>query len=704
MNKTMKRNVVVSAVLAIMLCVSLIAGATFALFTSESKVNIAVTSGKVEVVAEIDNVVATHPEKISVTEGPSNYVSGFFGGSASIHENTLTLDNMVAGDKVTFDIVITNYSSVAVKFRTISTKTGDDELINALNINAGSNTGWMQLAAAPRSGAVVNTMNCSVELPYTANVQEKSCAISFTVEAVQGNADVEIDNNTLYIATADELITFANSVNAYNRYAGKTVYLTADIDLAGTDFNGIGGMSTASFPGYAFNGTFDGQGHTIKNMTVANSIGNNSAVGFFGTLGNNAIVKNVNFENANVSGTHYAGVVAGYCANARGVITAVIENCDVINSTVTSAAWEKATNTYDDGEKVGGIIGYSEAKVSGCTVKNTTVKGVRDLGGIVGISYAVTENCTVDGVSIYADNSKQVVGNGNGTNLDYIVGRKASGYAINNCTYNNSNIYNATYYISTAADLIAYKNGVENATRDTSAILLADITLTDAWEPIVCEYGVTRSIAFDGNGHSISNIKNTAETLYGGLFGKIEIINGSSLTIKDLTLKQVAFVGNKTDGECAGAALIGWLESHSGEAIEINNVKVEDVDVKGFKFSGGLIGNATIENMTVANCSVEGGSVDTINHAGGLLGYLAISASGASATVSACTVKNVAVKSTEGAGLTNGRQGAVVGSLQTNCTIASATISGVTVMGASATAEKAVGSVNAGSVGTITVE
>ena len=54
MTKTVKRNVVVSAILAIMLCVSLIAGATFALFTSESKGNIAVTSGKVSVLASID--------------------------------------------------------------------------------------------------------------------------------------------------------------------------------------------------------------------------------------------------------------------------------------------------------------------------------------------------------------------------------------------------------------------------------------------------------------------------------------------------------------------------------------------------------------------------------------------------------------------------------------------------------------------------
>lgn len=40
--------------MTIALCMSLMAGATFALFTSESKVNIAVTSGKVSVVANID--------------------------------------------------------------------------------------------------------------------------------------------------------------------------------------------------------------------------------------------------------------------------------------------------------------------------------------------------------------------------------------------------------------------------------------------------------------------------------------------------------------------------------------------------------------------------------------------------------------------------------------------------------------------------
>ncbi len=57
MNKKTKRNAVISAVLAVMLCVSLISGATFALFTSESDVNVAVASGKVKVTATVGGVL-----------------------------------------------------------------------------------------------------------------------------------------------------------------------------------------------------------------------------------------------------------------------------------------------------------------------------------------------------------------------------------------------------------------------------------------------------------------------------------------------------------------------------------------------------------------------------------------------------------------------------------------------------------------------
>lgn len=62
---TTKRNVIVSAVLAIALCASLITGATLALFTSEDNINVAVTSGKVNVVASVNGLDLYSPASIT---------------------------------------------------------------------------------------------------------------------------------------------------------------------------------------------------------------------------------------------------------------------------------------------------------------------------------------------------------------------------------------------------------------------------------------------------------------------------------------------------------------------------------------------------------------------------------------------------------------------------------------------------------------
>ena len=49
----MKKKVLLSAVVTIALCLCLIAGSTFALFTSKSETNIAVTAGNVDVTASV---------------------------------------------------------------------------------------------------------------------------------------------------------------------------------------------------------------------------------------------------------------------------------------------------------------------------------------------------------------------------------------------------------------------------------------------------------------------------------------------------------------------------------------------------------------------------------------------------------------------------------------------------------------------------
>lgn len=204
MKKTSKKSIIVSAVLAIVLCVSLAVGATFALFTSESPVNIAVTSGKVKIEATISDLQAYSPTSIASNgeiKVDTNAATGTTfanGGYTSLSGNEITLTNMTPGDKVTFTITIKNFSNVNAKYRTTIQKGNDDGLYAGLKFNIGglyveSSTLWTDLAAVTdtENGEVVAEYTCTVELPANAGntYQGKSCSIAYNVEAVQGNAE-----------------------------------------------------------------------------------------------------------------------------------------------------------------------------------------------------------------------------------------------------------------------------------------------------------------------------------------------------------------------------------------------------------------------------------------------------------------------------------------------------------------------------------
>lgn len=623
MNKTMKRNVVISAILAIMLCVSLIAGATFALFTSESKTNVAVTSGKVDVKATIVNFKSSHPVSIDMaTKEPSDtYLDGFWGGldlaSYNAETNSIELNQMVAGDKVTFDLVITNYSTVPVKFKTTYTATGDQDLIDVLDISVGNSTGWVRLDAASNSGSVVNTLNCYVEMPCSANVQGKSCALSFLVEAVQGNADVDVDNSVVYISNADEFIAFANEVNSGVNYEHKSVYLTNDIDLTGKTFNGIGGKHTTS---YVFDGLFDGQNHTVKNFSVAHKCpdidegGNyqngcysscavvwDACAGLFTQLGGNGIVKNLIVSNATVNSTHYAGGIVGYAyGNSK------IENCKVIDSNITSEVMTIGSLS-DCGDKAGGIAGYiaNSAVVNKCSVKNTTITAYRDLGAIVGYANDGTTvtNCTIeDGVVVKVDRSVNYKNYTQASEYDAgnFVGQADAVKDVTTGNTGSATILNADYYIYTANELFNVAtnvNGNPNYYNNKTIQLVNDIDLENReWTPIGKTSNTEFRGTFDGNGKTIKNLK---------------ITEASDAAAQD------------------AIGLFGWLGNNASGMAYVKNLTVENANVSGSHYVGAIVGY--LQFGSVENCIVKNATV-TATHkndgrcgdkAGALIGYVA---------------------------------------------------------------------------------
>ena len=236
--KNAKRNVIVSAFMAIALCMSIVAGATFALFTSNSSVNIAITSGKVQVTATASDLTVYSPKSVNengivdgknaVAEDGGKFVNG---GTATLTGGELKLDNMTPGDKASFKITVKNESGVTIKYRTRLSVIDDNGLFAALKVTIGgyeaSTVGKWTTLAPSADDKNIASYDCSVELPVEAGSASiaKKCDLAFKVEAVQGNALV--DYVTVEGIAGYENVKFNTIKEAYDEISPK-VYAVAD--------------------------------------------------------------------------------------------------------------------------------------------------------------------------------------------------------------------------------------------------------------------------------------------------------------------------------------------------------------------------------------------------------------------------------------------------------------------------------------------
>ena len=181
----MKNKIILSSILTIALCLSMIAGSTFALFTSEGKVDVSVSSATVSVTA-------------TPTELKMGSTLGSHLGSAIADGNALTLENFVPGDYATFKINVKNDSTVAVKYRTVISAEGAlfaglVVTIDDVQLASGTTASDWTLINTTEGNA---TVNVKIALPEDAGneFQGKSCTISYLVEAVQGNYAVKVED------------------------------------------------------------------------------------------------------------------------------------------------------------------------------------------------------------------------------------------------------------------------------------------------------------------------------------------------------------------------------------------------------------------------------------------------------------------------------------------------------------------------------
>lgn len=240
--KNAKRSVIITAILAIIMCASLAAGATFALFTSSSSVNIAVTSGNVEVTASVVDI-----QKSYVDENGETVNGKLFSGDATFDEGarTVTLSHVLPKDTVKFKVRVVNGSNVAIKYRMVMSLVEDNGLFSSLDITLNgkkfygytSGTKYALLEAEQQ----IADIPVVISLPEGATCNNTACKLTYKVEAVQGNASVEdfpeVPENTLAVNTTEDVRVLEKAISGENAVLDKDVVITKAPDTVASSLS-----------------------------------------------------------------------------------------------------------------------------------------------------------------------------------------------------------------------------------------------------------------------------------------------------------------------------------------------------------------------------------------------------------------------------------------------------------------------------------
>ena len=470
------------------------------------------------------------------------------------------------------------------------------------------------------------------------------------------------------ITTAAELKWFAATVNS-----GKSLISAILLkDIMVDSWTPIGTQDNA------FTGTLNGNGRTV----TINGMASTDYAGLVGCLGANGKITNIKVA-GNVTGGNNVGGVVGYCLGK-------LEN--VINTATVSGT-----------SNVGGVIGYYGATgnasynlgntgdVSGDDFTSGGVIGKNDSSLCLYNSYSTTkrlcgqssakssyENCfDTSGTSAIKPKDPAAFKSGE---VAYLLhnGRYGSTWGQNldtetapNCLPNSPQVFQnadkkgyhnhtgetcdkcptvppqveGVYQISTEQQLRDYARIVGQSSSDftASAVLTANITVSDAWTPIECTtFQSWFQGTFDGQGHSITFLQPVTASDCAGLFAK----TGSSAVIQNLTVR----------GEFSGYYAGGIVGANSGT---ITNCTLQDSTVTYTgsdtnATTGGLVGRnyrtGTIQSSQVVSSTVSGVSVDT----GGLAGL------NDRGTIQNCRVVSVNITPGESAGGLAGRNSAGV--------------------------------------------
>lgn len=332
-------------------------------------------------------------DKNGVNDGYPVFGSKYVIEVASVTD--LVVENIMNGNKVDVDVTWTDdsnaskwtlryrqYDAPEAKYTYVETTSKSVTVhdlpvgkVYEFNVRAtssnGLQSGWSE------------TQYAIVDLPYWTD--------AVTTQPAGYSEDA---NGNVTISSAEGLAWLAVKVNglhgqAADSYEGKTINLTADIDLTGRRWNPIGLMTSTDLK--AFSGTFDGQEHSISNIYVNDE---GSYKGLFG-YAKWARFKNINMIGGSVATIFQRKGQIGETMAAIGGVIGQATNCYEISNCHSSVA-------VSGSQWVGSLCGYIwvDFEKDYCRVTNCSSTGQSAgrwcIGGFIGDAYGsmiLIQNC-----------------------------------------------------------------------------------------------------------------------------------------------------------------------------------------------------------------------------------------------------------------------------------------------------------------------
>ena len=314
-------------------------------------------------------------------------------------------------------------------------------------------------------------------------------------------------DNPYQISTAAELAWFRDQVNSGNTTISAT--LTKDIDLAEFCHAKDAAKNTDELSwtpignsGNKYQGTFDGNGKTIRNLYInvtSKNIGITCYAGFFGYSDAGGSIKNITFDNAKVKSTnddYRTGILVGVAGSCIENIKTLV-NCSVEGKNYVGGIAGRANGDIGNCENhamvngagfVGGIVGeyvFSDKSITSCANYGDVTGSGESVGGIAGYFNSGTiQNCAnygdITGI-FYVGN---LIGCADECNLNNVLGtgnvtatsRNPAGLLVGNIDNSSSTASGILAYNSSAKLTI---NGTEQTDEAVKAIGNGSLTSAD---------------------------------------------------------------------------------------------------------------------------------------------------------------------------------------------------------------------------------